>query len=84
MKTKRTYTINASPEAMALFDQKAKRFGRSRSSQFEFDAKNEHISDGRTFTENQICDLQSSVHEITGNGKVMQLFNALLGVASGD
>ena len=40
MKTKRTYTINATPEAMAIFDERAKRHGRSRSGQFEFEARN--------------------------------------------
>lgn len=34
----------------------------------------------RTFTENEISQLQSEVHKITGNGEVMQLFNKLLGI----
>ena len=37
----------------------------------------------RVFTEKEISDLQSAVHKITGDGEVMQLFNALLGVSAG-
>jgi hypothetical protein len=36
-----------------------------------------------TFTENQIQQLQSKIHEITGDGKVMMLFNELLGISAG-
>ena len=32
------------------------------------------------FTEEQLQDLQKNVHNITGDGKVMQLFNGLLDV----
>lgn len=59
----------------------------------ERDCYNEVISDlkklssgegkERTFTETEICQLQSEVHKITGNGEVMQLFNKLLGVNAG-
>lgn len=35
------------------------------------------------FTENQIQQLQSKVHKITGDGEVMMLFNELLGVNAG-
>jgi len=37
----------------------------------------------RLFTETEISQLQSSVHNITGDGEVMQLFNSLLGVNAG-
>lgn len=37
----------------------------------------------RLFTESEISQLQSSVHKITGDGEVMQLFNSLLGVNAG-
>lgn len=37
----------------------------------------------RTFTETEVAHLQSSVHKITGDGEVMQLFNSLLGVNAG-
>lgn len=37
----------------------------------------------RVFTETQISHLQSRVHEITGDGEVMKLFNELLGINSG-
>lgn len=85
MEKKRTYTINATPSAMALFDDRAKKNGRSRSAQFEFESKNgEMLNKGRVFTESEINALQSEVHAITGNGKVMQCFNALLGIAAGD
>ena len=84
MEKKKTYTINATPSAMALFDDRAKKNGRSRSSQFEFESKNgEMLNQGRVFTESEIHSLQSEVHAITGNGKVMQCFNALLGVCAG-
>lgn len=36
-----------------------------------------------TFTENEIAQLQSRIHKITGNGEVMQEFNKLLGVSAG-
>jgi hypothetical protein len=36
----------------------------------------------RLFTETEISQLQSSVHKITGDGEVMQLFNSLLSVAA--
>ena len=35
------------------------------------------------FSETEISHLQSAVHEITGDGDVMQLFNSLLGIGSG-
>lgn len=37
----------------------------------------------RTFTENEILQLQSKVCKITGDGEVMQLFNSLLGISAG-
>jgi hypothetical protein len=37
----------------------------------------------RLFTETEIMQLQSSVHNITGDGEVMQLFNSLLGFNAG-
>lgn len=37
----------------------------------------------RLFTETEIAHLQSEVHNITGDGEVMQLFNKLLGVNAG-
>ena len=37
----------------------------------------------KTFTEAEVSQLQSSVHKITGDGEVMQLFNSLLGVNAG-
>ena len=37
----------------------------------------------RLFTENEISQLQSAIHKITGDGEVMQLFNSLLGVKAG-
>lgn len=43
----------------------------------------ENVSNGRTFTENEIQQLQSKIHEITGDGEVMGLFNGLLGVCAG-
>lgn len=36
-----------------------------------------------SFTKNQIEQLQSSIHKITGDGEVMGLFNSLLGVGVG-
>lgn len=36
----------------------------------------------RIFTEHDIAQLQTEVHQITGNGPVMALFNKLLGVAA--
>lgn len=39
-------------------------------------------SEGK-FTENEISQLQSKIHKITGDGEVMQLFNELLGIAAG-
>ena len=36
------------------------------------------------FTENEILQLQSRVHDITGDGEVMMLFNKLLGVNAGN
>ncbi|MFC4261943.1 hypothetical protein ACFOWM_03570 [Ferruginibacter yonginensis] len=41
------------------------------------------IKKEKTFTENEILQLQSAVHKITGDGEVMQLFNSLLGVNAG-
>lgn len=35
------------------------------------------------FTEKQITDLQSEVHQIVGDGQVMQCFNKLLGIQAG-
>lgn len=40
------------------------------------------IQKEKIFTENQLQQLQSSVHKITGDGEIMQLFNSLLGVNS--
>jgi len=40
MEKKKTYTINATPSAMAIFDERAKEQGRSRSGQFEYEARN--------------------------------------------
>lgn len=40
-------------------------------------------SKGVFFTENQIQQLQSKVHKITGDGEVMMLFNELLGINAG-
>jgi hypothetical protein len=37
----------------------------------------------RLFTVTEISQLQSSVHNITGDGEVMQLFNSLLGFNAG-
>lgn len=37
----------------------------------------------RVFTEDEISQLQNSIHKITGDGEVMQLFNSLLGVNAG-
>ena len=37
----------------------------------------------KTFTETEISQLQITIHKITGNGEVMQLFNSLLGVNAG-
>jgi len=36
-----------------------------------------------TFTENQIQQLQSKIHAITGDGEVMGLFNEMLGICAG-
>lgn len=84
MEKKKTYTINATPSAIALFDERAKRNGRSRSGQFEYEAKNgENLNKGRIFTESDIYKLQSEVHAITGDGDVMICFNRLLGVCAG-
>jgi inhibitor of KinA sporulation pathway (predicted exonuclease) len=41
------------------------------------------IQKEKVFTENQLAQLQSSIHKITGDGEVMQLFNSLLGVSAG-
>ena len=35
------------------------------------------------FTENDIAQLQSRIHKITGDGEVMQEFNKLLGINAG-
>lgn len=43
----------------------------------------EDVTSGRTFTENEISQLQSKIHEITGNGEVMMLFNKMLGISAG-
>ena len=43
----------------------------------------ENVSNGRTFTEQEIQRLQSKIHLITGDGEVMGLFNELLGVCTG-
>jgi len=37
----------------------------------------------QTFTNTEIEHLQSEVHKITGDGKVMELFNKLLGIKAG-
>jgi hypothetical protein len=37
----------------------------------------------RKFNENDIAQLQTKVHEITGNGEVMMLFNDFLGIQAG-
>lgn len=47
------------------------------------DINKQNIYSPPTFTEKQVQELKSEVHAITGNGKVMQCFNALLGVAAG-
>jgi len=51
--------------------------------QDDLDKDNPMVFKERTFTEREISSLQSEVHAITGNGKVMQCFNALLGVCAG-
>lgn len=85
MEKKKTYTINATPSAVALFDERAKRHGRSRSGQFEYEAKNGETQNvGRIFTEREIQALQNEVHAITGNGQVMACFNKMLGICAGD
>lgn len=84
MEKKKTYTINATPSAIALFDERAKLNGRSRSAQFEYEAKNgEMKNNSRVFTEREIAVLQSEVHAITGNGQVMACFNKMLGICTG-
>lgn len=35
------------------------------------------------FSEHEISQLQSKIHAITGDGKVMMLFNELLGISAG-
>jgi hypothetical protein len=40
------------------------------------------IQKEKVFTETQLQQLQSSIHKITGDGEVMQLFNSLLGVGA--
>lgn len=35
------------------------------------------------FTENEIQQLQSKIHKITGDGEVMMLFNEMLGINAG-
>jgi ribosomal protein L15 len=41
------------------------------------------IQKEKVFTEHQIQQLQSSIHKVTGDGEVMQLFNSLLGINAG-
>jgi hypothetical protein len=43
----------------------------------------ENVTSGRTFTENEIQQLQSKIHLITGNGEVMGFFNEMLGISAG-
>lgn len=45
--------------------------------------QNKNKKKERTFTETEISHLQSAVHEITGDGEVMILFNKLLGNSAG-
>jgi len=42
----------------------------------------ETVSTGRTFTEQEINQLQSKIHAITGDGEIMGLFNELLGICA--
>lgn len=41
------------------------------------------VQNERIFTETEISQLQSSIHKITDDGEVMELFNSLLGVNTG-
>ena len=43
----------------------------------------ENVTSGRTFTENEISQLQSKIYEITGKREVMMLFNEMLGISAG-
>jgi hypothetical protein len=47
------------------------------------DEMRETVSNGRTFTEQEINQLQSKIHAITGDGEVMGLFNEMLGICAG-
>lgn len=78
---KKVYTVNVKPSIMDQVRLNADLNRRSLSSQVEINL--EKTIQGRIFTEKEISDLQSEVHAITGNGKVMQCFNALLGIAAG-
>lgn len=77
---KKVYTVNIKPSIMEKVRLTADLNKRSLSSQVELIIENSQ--QGRVFTESEIHALQSEVHAITGNGKVMQCFNALLGVCA--
>ena len=47
------------------------------------DVKENEASDEETFARSEIEQLQSKIHEITGDGEVMKLFNELLGINAG-
>lgn len=53
---------------------------------FDFDdpvTKDRPLKQFRTFTEDEIAQLQTRIHKITGDGDVMVEFNKILGVAAG-
>lgn len=81
---KKTFSINSTPDLIGRVDHMAKLNKRSRSAEVEVAIENHLMPhQERVFTETQISQLQSKVHKITGDGKVMGLFNELLGVCVG-